>query len=341
MQSTKNKAMIDFFEDSAYSMINVGKKKITHRKALAMGKIFLKPDVLQKVRLRTLEKGDALTLAEISGIQGAKLTSTLLPLCHPLSLDSVAIKTEVNETQGAVEIFCYVTTHAKTGVEMEAISGVQAALLCIYDLCKMYGHDMSVSDIRLLYKTGGKQGAIIDQTYLPKTLAILVEDAPHALEGKHGAVLTISDRASQGQYEDKSGPVLVDALKKEGAMCESPIIVPDDKEMIQATIKQLVSDRAPNLIMTTGGTGVGPRDVTPDAISEIVQYEIPGIGELLRQDGLHFTPYATLSRAIAGCYENTLIIALPGSTKAIGQAMAVLSPVLGHLLDMIKGDGHD
>lgn len=341
MQSSKHTLLNEFFKDSAFSMINVGEKKITHRKALASGNIFLTPDVLQKVKTGTLEKGDALALAEIAGIQGAKLTANLLPLCHPLSLDAVALKSEINEKSGCVSVYCYVVAKAKTGVEMEAIAGVQAALLCIYDLCKMYGHEMCISDVRLLYKVGGKQGLILDKAHLPKTLAMLAEDPSLSLKEHKAAVLSISDRASKGDYADASGPIIERVLISEGADCLPPMVVPDDTTVIQTTLTKLMDEHAPDLIITTGGTGVGPRDVTPQAISEIIDYDIPGIGELLRQDGLHFTPYAVLSRSIAGIYKNAFIVSLPGSSKAVSQAMDVLTPILAHLIAIIKGGGHD
>ncbi|MBI2786014.1 MAG: bifunctional molybdenum cofactor biosynthesis protein MoaC/MoaB, partial [Legionella longbeachae] len=272
---TAHKSIEQFFEDTSYRMIHVGDKKPSKRKALAMGKIFISPTVLEKIQNKALAKGDALTLAEIAGINGAKSTATLLPLCHPLSLDSVAIKNQINREGSYIEVFCYVAAFAKTGVEMEALAGVQAALLCIYDLCKMYGHEMCLSEIRLLYKEGGKSHKICYPEYLPKLLTILAETETETLAHRDTAILTISDRASKGIYEDKSGALLHSILKSKGANIIDYQLVPDEKTLIIETIKSIIQKKKPHLIFTTGGTGVGPRDVTPEAIQEIIHYEIP------------------------------------------------------------------
>lgn len=118
-------------------MINVGGKPITHRIAVARGEIVLGADAFKLLSTRSLPKGDALLLAEIAGIQGAKNASQLMPLCHPMGLDAVSIRHELNSDKYSVTVYCTASTHAKTGVEMEALAGVNAALLTIWDLCKM------------------------------------------------------------------------------------------------------------------------------------------------------------------------------------------------------------
>lgn len=336
-----HKAIADFFKDSAYRMINVGEKKPSKRKALAMGRIFIAPDVLEKIHYKTLAKGDVIPLAEIAGINGAKSTATLLPLCHPLPLDHVAIKNQINLKMSCVEVYCYVAAFAKTGVEMEALAGVQAALLCIYDLCKMYGHEMQLSDVRLLYKEGGKSHKICYPEYLPNVLSILAETEASTLQNINTAILTISDRASKGIYEDKSGVSLQSLLKHKGADVVEYQVIPDEKLQIIEALQSIVQKKKPDVIITTGGTGVGPRDVTPEAIQEIIQYEIPGLAELLRIEGASQTQFACLSRSIVGLYQHTLIVSLPGSLKAVTQGLEVLEPLLPHLLKIIKGENHD
>ena len=336
-----HQSLQNFFESSTYRMINVGDKQPTKRKALASGKIFIASEILDKIHHKTLAKGDVIPLAEIAGINGAKSTSTLLPLCHPLPLDQVAIKTHINFDDGCVEVYCYAAAFAKTGVEMEAIAGVQATLLCFYDLCKMYGHEMTLSAVRLLYKEGGKSHRICYPEYFPEALSILAETDPQTLIDLKAAVITVSDRASKGVYEDKSGTILQSKLESEGAKICAYEIVPDNKTQITATIKSIVKKESPAVIFLTGGTGVGPRDVTPEAIKEITQYEIPGLGQLLRLEGSKHTPFSWISRSVVGLYEQSLIVSFPGSTKAVTQGLDALQGLLPHLLKMIKGEGHD
>jgi len=336
-----NKILHTFFEDSSYRMINVGEKSPTQRKALASGKIFISPEVLNLIHTKKLAKGDVIPLAEIAGINGAKSTATLLPLCHPLPIDHVTIKNQINFDEGCVDVYCYVAAFAKTGVEMEAIAGVQAALLCIYDLCKMYGHEMTLSNVRLLYKEGGKSHKICYPDHLPQTLSILAEADLQTLIDITVSVVTISDRASQGVYEDKSGERLKLKLASEGANVVSYHIIPDNKTQIIEQIKSDIDSVKPDIVFTTGGTGIGPRDVTPEAIKDIIQYEIPGLSELLRSEGAKHTPFSWLSRSVVGLYEKTLIISFPGSTKAVTQGVDAIEHLLPHLLKMVQGKGHD
>lgn len=331
---------VQFFEESAYRMINVGEKAPTKRAALASGRIHVSKEVLQRIEEKTLEKGDVLPLAEIAGINGAKSTATLLPLCHPLPIDHVAVKNVINTSESCVDVYCYVGAFAKTGVEMEAIAGVQAALLCIYDLCKMYGHGMTLSDIRLLYKTGGKNNTITFSEYLPESLKDLVEQDSPTLFNTKAAVMTISDRASEGIYEDQSGKILQNALTVQGATIVDYHVLPDHKNVIITQLKTTIDTHQPTLIFLNGGTGVAPRDITPDALKELLDYEIPGLAELLRQEGAKKTKFSWLSRCLVGMYKRTLIIALPGSPKAVKEGFDTLLELLPHLIHIIEGKNH-
>ncbi|MED7789119.1 bifunctional molybdenum cofactor biosynthesis protein MoaC/MoaB [Francisella sp. 19X1-34] len=335
MHSDTDKIIKEFFQNSSYNMINVGNKHPTHRRALATGKIQMRGEILELVAERKLEKGDVLPLAEIAGINGAKSTATLLPLCHPLAIDHVSVKTEINKDQSCVEVFCYVGTHAKTGVEMEAIAGVQAALLCIYDLCKMYGQDMLISDIRLLYKEGGKNDKIYNEKYLPESIRQII-DTPKLFDKISCTNITISDRASAKIYEDKSGKVLSNILEDQGAIVLAKRVIPDERELIKKTIINIVDQESPNLIITTGGTGVSPRDVTPEAIQDICERQIPGVSELLRKDGEKYTHLSWASRTIAGVYKKTLIVALPGNPNAVKEGLDALKHLLPHLVRIIN-----
>lgn len=153
------------------------------------------------------------------------------------------------------------------------------------------------------------------------------------------AILTLSDKGSKGEREDTSGPAIEKLIKKIDAEIVHSEVLPDEQSLIK---KRLISlCKKADLILTTGGTGVSPRDVTPDATKEVIQYEIPGIGEAMRAAGLKKTPYAMISRAVAGVRGETLIINLPGSPKAVKENLTVILPVLSHVIEKIKGSTED
>ncbi len=148
----------ELFKDSSFNMIDVSSKKETFRRALASGKIFVGEEVFSLIQNKKMPKGDPLTLAEVASVLGVKKTSELIPLCHPLPIDHTATKIIMNEEDNSIEVFCVVSTFSKTGVEMEAIMGVNAALITIYDLCKIVNANLKIDNIRLLIKEGGKSG---------------------------------------------------------------------------------------------------------------------------------------------------------------------------------------
>jgi molybdenum cofactor biosynthesis protein MoaC len=323
-----------------FQMIDVGRKRSTHRRAVACGCIYMNKDAYEKVKGRSLPKGDALALAEVAAIMGAKKTPDLLPMCHPLPLDQVKLYTELHDDDCSVTVYCLATAFAKTGVEMEAIAGVNAGLMTIWDLTKGTDPALQISDIRLLAKEGGKSGLWINPMGIPEWLADqLKNDTP--MNGIKVSVVIMSDRAASGDYEDKSGPVLQELLKNAGADTGDVSVIPDDKEIIVETINDIISKDKADLIIMSGGTGLGPRDVTPDMLEDICDRMIPGFGELLRQDGANFTNLSWLSRSCAGIVGQNLIITLPGSPKAVREGMEAIMPILPHAMKMAKGEGHE
>lgn len=152
-------------------------------------------------------------------------------------------------------------------------------------------------------------------------------------------VITISDRCFKKTAEDISGGELVKLVELIPAQVVLMAVVPDELEAISAKLKEGV-EQGLDFIFTTGGTGIGPRDVTPEATRQVIEKEVHGIGELLRAESLKFTKMAALSRGTAGTVENTLIVNLPGSPKAVRECMEILMPVLQHAPDMLQGKGH-
>ena len=147
-----------FDENGKAVMVDVTDKKETAREAVAEGKILVNRDVFQAVKAGTVGKGDVLAVAATAGIAGAKRTSDLIPMCHPLSVTKCTVDFELEKEKGIIRTFCTVKTDGKTGVEMEALTGVQVTLLTIYDMCKAIDKHMVMTDIHLVEKTGGKSG---------------------------------------------------------------------------------------------------------------------------------------------------------------------------------------
>ena len=154
-------------------------------------------------------------------------------------------------------------------------------------------------------------------------------------------VLTMSDKGSRGEREDTSGPYLVSKLTEEGYREVAYEIIPDKADTIKSTLIAWVDEKKIDMIVTTGGTGVAPTDVTPEAMEDVLEIEIPGMAEAMRAASLKKTPNAVLSRGKAGIRGRSLIINLPGSEKAARENIAVLLPALAHALDKIQGGTSD
>jgi len=302
-------------------MIDVSPKFHTLRYALAEGFLFGRPEALKRVFDKTVPKGDVIEVARAAGILAAKKCSDLIVFCHPIPLDWVEVHLE--EHPKGIRVTAEVRSVWKTGVEVEAVTAVTGALLNAYDMLKPLDDSLSFGEIKVLKKKGGKS-----------------DFAGRQEETIKAAVLVISDSTFAGSRQDGSGLLIKDFLEKQSIKVAVYDILPDEKTQVSGRLKSLADGGQVQLIFTTGGTGLGPRDVTPEATEEILDKNISGISEAVRRHGKDRTPFAMLSRGAAGIRKNCLIINLPGSSKGALESLQALFPGLLHAYPMLQGKGH-
>jgi cyclic pyranopterin phosphate synthase len=302
-------------------MVNITHKYNTLRKAIATAVVTVSAaSTIDAIKNRKVPKGDVFEFSRAAGLLAVKKTSDVIPDCHPLPVEYTAISHAIE----GLDILITVEVHAvyKTGVEVEAMHGASVTALTMYDMLKPIDKNIQISSIKLVFKTGGKS------------------DAPHiGGENIKAAVIVCSDSISKGGGEDKSGRVIIERLKKFHIDATYEII-PDEKDAVRSRTNELVNQGI-RLLLFTGGTGLSPRDVTPDVITSMIDRPIPGIMEAARGYGQQRTPYAMLSRGVAGFIKNTLVITLPGSEKATVETMDALFPHVLHVFNVAEGARHD
>jgi len=308
-------------------MVDVGDKSITARTATATGRLTTTPEVIALVKADGMPKADVLSTARIAGIMGAKQTSALIPLCHPLPLSSVNV--DFAFTADAILITATTKTTGKTGVEMEALTAVAIAGLTLHDMVKAVDPAAVLGEIRLEQKTGGKHGHWTRDGVIT---------AP-ALRPDTAAVIVASTGGAAGTRDDTTGPLIAGWLREHGFAVDAVTVVADAD--VAAEVTRVLASR-PAVILTTGGTGLSPTDQTPEATLPHLDRQLPGIAEAIRAAGLATTPTAALSRGLAGAADGTVIVNLPGSPGGVRDGLAVLDGVLTHLVAQIAGGGiHD
>lgn len=302
-------------------MIDVSSKFNTLRYARAEGYLKTNEEIIERIKNKTVPKGDVLEVARAAGIMAGKKTSDTIVFCHPIPIDWIGISYEFEEKQ--IKVIAELKAIWKTGVEMEAMHAVTAVLLNMYDMLKPLTDDIYFGDIKLIKKKGGKS------------------DFQDSFAGKiKTAVLVISDSTFEGTRKDKSGLILKEFLTKKDIPVECYEILPDIKDKISRRLVELVDEENYDLIITTGGTGLGPKDLTPEATRPVIDKEIPGIAETIRRHGKERTPFAMLSRECVGVRKNSIIVNLPGSSRGAQESIEALFPGLLHAYPMIWGGGH-
>lgn len=302
-------------------MVSITHKSNSLRKAIATAVVKVSlPETIAAVQERKVPKGDVLEFGRAAGLLGIKKTSDLIPDCHPLPIEYAAITYSFQDL--AILITVEVHTIYKTGVEVEAMHGASITALVIYDMLKPIDKHIEISSIKLESKKGGKS----DFKKLPDMTL-------------QAAVIVCSDRISKGEGQDTAGKTIMQKLESFGIDSRVYEIIPDDFDTIQQKAKALVAAGI-NLVLFTGGTGLSPRDVTPDAITPLIDHPVPGIMEAARNYGQQRTHFSMLSRGVAGFIDDTLVLTLPGSANAAGEYMDALFPHMLHVFSIKKGGGH-
>jgi cyclic pyranopterin phosphate synthase len=298
-------------------MVDITHKIMTLREATAIAVVRTSSEeTIKRIKENKVPKGNVFEMAKAAGLLGVKKTPELLPDCHPLPIEYTGIDYTIDGLE--IQISVTVKTIYKTGVEVEAMHGASIVALTMYDMLKPIDKNVEIGSIRLQNKKGGKSMFKVDS------------------EGLTAQVVVCSDTISKGKGEDKAGKMIVSKLEELGIKAER-IIIPDEAEEIKAILNKADSD----LVIFTGGTGVGPRDVTPESIEDLLDLKLKGVEEQMRSYGQQRMPYAMLSRSIAGIKDGKLVLALPGSTKGAAECMDAIFPHVLHVFKVITGKRHD
>jgi cyclic pyranopterin monophosphate synthase len=303
-------------------MVNITHKSNTLRQAIAKAIVVVsKPETIEAANQRKIPKGDIFEFSRAAGLLAIKKTSDVIPDCHPLPIEFAAFSYETHGLE--IHISVEVHTIYKTGVEVEAMHGVSVAALTMYDMLKPIDKGVYISTIKLESKKGGK-----------------TDFRDQQVAGLKAVVIVCSDSVSKKEKEDTAGLKVADKLKNNNIDVVAHSTIPDDFDLIQQKAKEYSSTDC-NLLVFVGGTGLSPRDVTPDAIKPLLTREIPGIMETARNYGQQRMPYAMLSRGVAGFINKTLVLTLPGSPKGAVETIDALFPYILHVFKIAEGMRHD
>jgi cyclic pyranopterin monophosphate synthase len=302
-------------------MVDITHKISTLRSATAMATVKVSlPETIEAIEKNLVPKGNVLEMAKTAGLFAVKNTHLSIPDCHPLPIEYTAVAYEIKEL--TIDILFTVKTVYKTGVEVEAMHGASIVALTMYDMLKPIDKNIEISTIKLVEKKGGKS------SYKNKFRDVL-----------NAAVFVCSDSIFAGEKEDRSGKIIVEKLNSYGVATSHYEIIPDEVDFIQDRTKKYAENN--QLVIFTGGTGLSPRDVTPEALEPLLENRIPGIEEAIRNYGQDRMPYAMLSRSVVGTIGDSLVMALPGSANGAKESMDAVFPHVLHVFHILKGSNHD
>ncbi|WP_276381761.1 bifunctional molybdenum cofactor biosynthesis protein MoaC/MoaB [Flavobacterium sp. H4147] len=302
-------------------MVDITHKISTLRVATATAVVKVsKQETIDAIVNNLVPKGNVFEMAKTAGLFAVKNTHLSIPDCHPLPIEFTSVEYNIEGLD--IHIIFKVKTVYKTGVEVEAMHGASIVALTMYDMLKPIDKEIEISTIKLINKEGGKSS--------------FKNKFPNAIKA---AVFVCSDSIFAGDKEDRSGKVIVEKLESHGVETSHYEIIPDELDIIQEKTKAFAEEN--QLVIFTGGTGLSPRDVTPEALAPLLESKIPGIEEAIRSYGQERMPYAMLSRSVAGTLGKTLVLALPGSTNGVRESMDAIFPHVLHVFHILKGKNHD
>jgi len=302
-------------------MRDIGHKTFTQRVARASAVVKMQASSVDAVKANTGPKPDIIGTARAAGFLAVKNTPSVIPHCHPLPIEHVIINFEFEKER--IKITVEVKTIYKTGCEVEAMYGASVAALTIYDMLKPVDKSVEITSIKLESKSGGK-----------------TDFRQQSASGIKAAVIVCSDSISAGKKQDRAGKAIMEKLQSYGLSTPSYEVIPDEIGTIRTRVKHFHSLKT-DLLIITGGTGLSPTDVTPEALKPLIERDIPGIMEAARSYGQDRTPYAMLSRSKAGLIGRMLVLALPGSTSGASESMDALFPEALHIFKVLeKGYAH-
>ena len=302
-------------------MVDITHKISTLRSATAVATVKVSlPETIEAIEKNLVPKGNVLEMAKTAGLFAVKNTHLSIPDCHPLPIEYTAVGYEIKDL--TIDILFTVKTVYKTGVEVEAMHGASIVALTMYDMLKPIDKNIEISTIKLVEKKGGKS------SYKNRFRDVL-----------KAAVFVCSDSIFAGEKEDRSGRIIVEKLESYGVETTHYEIIPDEVDFIQDRTKKYVQDN--QLVIFTGGTGLSPRDVTPEALEPLLENRIHGIEEAIRNYGQDRMPYAMLSRSVVGTIGDSLVMALPGSANGAKESIDAIFPHVLHVFHILKGSNHD
>lgn len=302
-------------------MVDITHKISTLRIATATATVKVsQQETIDAIVNNLVPKGNVFEMAKTAGLFAVKNTHLSIPDCHPIPIEFSSVEYEIHDL--TIDIIFKVKTVYKTGVEVEAMHGASIVALTMYDMLKPIDKNIEISTIKLISKEGGKSS--------------FKNRFPAAIKA---AVIVCSDSIFAGDKEDRSGKIIVEKLEACGIETTHYEIIPDEIDVIQERTQTLAKDN--QLLIFTGGTGLSPRDVTPEALESLLESRIPGIEEAVRSYGQQRMPYSMLSRTVAGTIGNSLILALPGSTNGAKESMDAIFPHVLHVFHILKGNNHD
>ncbi len=304
-----------------FPMKNTANSVTTHRTAIAQATVKVsKQETIDSINHKKVGKGDVFEVSRVAGMFAVKRTSEVLPDAHNIPIDFCEVRHAVDGLDIVIEV--EVQALSRVGISSEAMYGASVAALTVYDLLKPVDKEVEIRNIKLIKNKGGAEQY---RDRLDREIKT--------------AVVVCSDSISSGTKKDLAGKAIIDGLKGHQVEVNDYTIIRDEVESIQEKVLALYADRY-DMVILCGGTGLSPRDVTPEAVRPLLDREIPGIAEAARNFGQQHMPYAMLSRSVAGLKGNTLILTLPGSTRGAEETMDALFPFVLHIFKVALGMRH-